>query len=124
MTRKLPRKLLRPVEVGDVDVDILDTLQNLIGAEPAMHYADYDWKEWASLVESIAEALKDRGFRPSVPPCRLAENLTDWLERVNAMVGRPENFADRKAFELLDVEGSDQYTILLWPQGTPFPGFD
>jgi hypothetical protein len=115
----LKRKRLRvPPDPG---VDMSDFNYIFLGG-PRGYCVDFDWKEWRSVVRSLTKVVKKRGFTGSIPKCRGADHADTWLEELNFLIGRKENFADRKSYDLFDLgEGSDAYTILFCPKGYKFP---
>jgi hypothetical protein len=54
--------------------------------------------------------------------CRGGDDVDTWLEELNFLLGRKENFAKGKTYELVDLEqGNDVYVILLCRKGYKFP---
>jgi hypothetical protein len=124
MTRRstAPALKRKPLRVPpDPGVDTWNFNHVLLGG-PRGYCADFDWKEWRSLVRNLTKVVKQRDFTGRIPKCRGADHVETWLEELNFLIGRRENFADRKNYELFDLEqGSDIYRILFCPKGYKFP---
>ena len=120
-SRRAPvkRKPLRiPPEPG---VDTGNSQHLWIGG-PSGYCADFDWKEWRTLVRNLRRAIRRCRFALPLPKCRGADHVEAWLEEVNFLIGQRENFEDRKTYELLDLEqGNDLYCILLCRKGYRIP---
>jgi hypothetical protein len=83
---------------------------------------DFDWKEWRSLVSGLTRVVKKQGFKSRIPKCRDDGHFEVWLEELNFLIGRRENFRDGKTYELMDLEqGNDLYCILFCRKGYNIP---
>lgn len=89
---------------------------------PDGYCTDADWKKWKSVSRSLSDKVRERNCTARLPRCRSPEQFEPWLEQVNWLIGRSENFPDRKAYELIDLDpGSDVYTLLFCRKGYRFP---
>ena len=124
MTRRstAPALKRKPLRVPpDPGVDTWNFNHVLLGG-PRGYCADFDIKEWRSLVHNLSQAVKQQDFTARIPKCRGADHIEIWLEELNFLIGRRENFADRRSYELFDLEpGSDICCILFCPKGYKFP---
>jgi hypothetical protein len=89
---------------------------------PRGNWLDYDYKEWRIVARCLRKFARTRGFTSKIPKCTGAHDFDAWLEELNFLIGRKENLADGRRYQLIDLaHGLDCYTILFCPVGYKVP---
>jgi hypothetical protein len=116
----MPR-MRKPLRVPEPPVDTADFMFIYLGG-PRGLCLDYDYKDWRIVGRSLRRVTRERGFKGKIPRCAGREEFEIWLETFNFLIGRKENFADGRSYQILDLApGSDSYTILFCPKDYKIP---